>query len=67
VFARATERKNKKVPRHHQPAVKPAGPCLVQIASRAIVHCVHEKFLRAFFKSQSKKTKKFRLSRAGGA
>jgi hypothetical protein len=30
----------------------------VQIASRALLHCVHEKFLRAFFKSQSQKTKK---------
>jgi hypothetical protein len=41
------------------------GARQVQIASRAIVHCVHEKFLRAFFKSQSKKTKKIILASKG--
>jgi hypothetical protein len=31
--------------------LRAGGARQVQIASRAIVHCVHEKFLRAFFKS----------------
>jgi hypothetical protein len=37
----------------------------VKIASRANVHYVHEKFLRAFFKSQSQKTKKIFLAPEG--
>jgi hypothetical protein len=37
--------------------LRTGGGRQVEIASRAVVHCVHEKFLRAFFKFSTQKQK----------